>query len=173
MRPIVTDGVAWCVGRSVGLSVCLAGTIASKSSAVAEMGDCLATIDIGLGQKLGTLFEGRESWAPFNTMSLGRGLPPYQVAPGSTQPFGHNRYAPKIGGCAPFRGELGPHLTQCRLGHGLPLYKWHLDPSSCLATIHGPEIGEGCCPPFWRGELGPRLTQCRLGRGLPPYKVAS
>jgi len=30
---------------------------------------------------------------------------------------GHNRHGPKIGGCAPFRGEkLGPHLTQSRLG---------------------------------------------------------
>jgi len=25
--------------------------------------------------------------------------------------------------CAPFRGELGPHLTQCRLGGGLPPYQ--------------------------------------------------
>jgi len=30
-----------------------------------------------------------------------------------------------VGGCcAPFRGgELGSHLTQCRLGRGLPLYQ--------------------------------------------------
>jgi len=34
-------------------------------------------------------------------------------------------------------GELGPHITQCRLGRGLPPYaKWHLDPSNRLATIH-------------------------------------
>jgi len=50
---------------------------ADKSSAVAEMGDRFATID--MGRKLGDC-------------------------------------------CAPFHGagELGPHLTQCRLGRGLP-----------------------------------------------------
>ena len=31
----------------------------------------------------------------------------------------------KLGGCTPFqgRGELGPHLTQCRLGRYLPPYQ--------------------------------------------------
>jgi len=39
------------------------------------------------------------------------------------QPFGHKRNGSKIGGCAPFgEGKLGPHLTQCRLGRGLPPY---------------------------------------------------
>jgi len=51
----------------------------NKSSAVAEMGDRLATIDIG--QKVGGL------------------LCPFRV------------------------GELGPHLTQRRLGRGLPPYQ--------------------------------------------------
>ena len=36
---------------------------------------------------------------------LSRGLLPYQVVSSSIQPFGHNRHEPKIGGCAPFRGE--------------------------------------------------------------------
>ena len=45
---------------------------------------------------------------------LGQGLPPYQVASWSIQPFGHKRYGPKIGGCVPLgEGELGPHLSQC------------------------------------------------------------
>jgi len=35
---------------------------------------------------------------------LGQGLPFYQVASWSIEPFGHNRYWPKIGGCAPFGG---------------------------------------------------------------------
>ena len=30
-------------------------------------------------------------------MEVGLGLPPYQVASGSMQPFGHNRRGPKIG----------------------------------------------------------------------------
>ena len=36
--------------------------------------------------------------------------------------YRHNEHGPKIGeGLCPLReGELGPHLTQCRLGGGLP-----------------------------------------------------
>ena len=51
--------------------------------------------------------------------------------------------------CASFaEGELGPRLTQCGLGRGLPPYtKWHLDPCSRLATI---DVGRklGGAPPF-------------------------
>ena len=36
------------------------------------------------------------------------------------RPFGHNEHGPKVGrGC----WGLGPHLTQCGLGRGLPLYQ--------------------------------------------------
>ena len=52
----------------------------------------------------------------------------------------------------PFSGELGPHLTQSRLGRGLYLHtKWHLNPSSRLATTDmGRKLGgvpqlEGKC----------------------------
>ena len=40
-------------------------------------------------------------------------------------PFGHNRRGPKSGGASvPLSvGELGLHLTQCRLGRGLPPYQ--------------------------------------------------
>jgi len=42
----------------------------------------------------------------------------------------------KVGAAVTLFGELGPHLTQCGLGWGLYLRsKWHLDPSSRLATI--------------------------------------
>jgi len=63
---------------------------------------------------------------------LGQGLPPYQVASWSMQPFGRNGYRPKIGGLCPFRGgELGPHLTQCGQGRGLPacqVSSWFVKP---------------------------------------------
>ena len=37
---------------------------------------------------------------------------------------GHNTHESKRGGCcAPFVGELGPHLTQCGLGQGLLPYQ--------------------------------------------------
>jgi len=48
-------------------------------------------------------------------------------------------WAKNWGGQCPFGGgELGPHLTQCGQGRGLPAcqVKFHLDPSNRLATIH-------------------------------------
>jgi len=47
--------------------------------------------------------------------------------------------------------------------------KWHLDPSSRLATT---EVGRklGVCP-LGEGVMGAHLTRCRLGRGLPLYQV--
>ena len=82
---------------------------------------CLATID--MGQKLGALppfWEG-ELGPHLTQCRLGRGLPVYQVASWSIEPFGHNRYGLKIGGCCvPLgEGELGPHLTQVQ-GRGQP-----------------------------------------------------
>jgi len=68
-------------------------------------------------------------------------------------------------------GDRGPHLTQSRLGRGLPPYKWHLDPCSHFATTDMGKI-EGLCP-FGEGELSPHLTQCVRGRGLPACQVSS
>jgi len=88
---------------------------------------------INVGQKFRGL-------GPHLTQSpLRWGLPPYQVASWSMQPFGRNRYGPKIGwGLCPFgEGELGPHLTQWGQGRGLYLHaKFHLDPSKRLATVY-------------------------------------
>ena len=94
------------------------------------------------------------------------------------QPFGQNRYGPKIGGCAFLgEGERGPHLTQSRLGWGLPS---HQVASRSIQPFghsrHGPKMG--AVPPFWRGswvptEPTPRLAQCGLGVGLPPCQVPS
>jgi len=71
------------------------------------------------------------------------------------------------------RGELGPCLTQCGLGRGLPLYQVA---SSCIQPFshnrHGPKTGELCLF-YGGGELGPHLTQRRHGQGLPPYQVVS
>ena len=44
-------------------------------------------------------------------------------------------------------GELGPHLTQCRLGEAYLRTKWHLGPFSRLAGIDmGQKLGMGCAP---------------------------
>jgi len=89
------------------------------------------------------------------------------------RPFGHNRHGSKNGELlCPFPwGQLGPHLTQCRLGLGLPPYmKWHLNPSGRLAAT---DMGQklGVVPLL--GELDSHLTQCGLGRSLSPYQLAS
>jgi len=96
MRPIVTDGVAWCVGREP----------CNKSSAVAEIGDCLATID--MGRKLGTLFGGGRvgphlTQCPWDEAYLRTKwhLDPYSRL--ATIDMGQ-----KLGDCAPFRGSWVP-----------------------------------------------------------------
>jgi len=51
------------------------------------------------------------------------GRSPCRVASWCMQPFGHNRYGPKIRGGYALWGreiELGPHLTQCGQGRDLP-----------------------------------------------------
>ena len=139
--------------------------ISYKCSAVADMGYRLVTIDIG--RKLGavSLWRGAGELGPHETQrGLGRGLPSHQVASWSIQPFGHNRQGPKIGGCAPFLGERAgsPSRTMwpCRQdatwygGRPRKAYvhtKWHLDPSSCLATI---DMGLWAVPPFCGGGAG-------------------
>ena len=85
--------------------------------------------------------------------------------------LGHNIHGPKSGMLWPpfWGGELGPHVTQCGLGWGLPPYQvasWTIQPFG--HNRRGPKIGEGQCPLFsWGRELGPHLTHCGQGWGLP------
>jgi len=69
-------------------------------------------------------------------------------------------------------GKLGPHLTQSRLAEAYLHTKWHLNPSSHLATT---DMGRKLepVPLLGEGELGPHLTQCGQGRGLPACQVSS
>ena len=60
------------------------------------------------------------------------------------------------GRCVPlFLGELGPHLTQCGMGRGLPSY--HVA-SSFIQSFGTTDMGRklGVCAPL--GEVGPHLT---------------
>ena len=77
------------------------------------------------------------------------------------------------GWCAPFKGELSPHVTQCGLGRGLPHSQYQVAPSSMQQFGHNVGQNWGCCAPSpFGGERGSHLTQCRLDRGLPAYQVA-
>jgi len=117
------------------------------------MGDRLATID--MGQKLGGYCWEGGCWVSYLTQcSLGQGLPSYQVASWSLQPFGHNRRGPKCksGGCALFREKLGPPPNTMSPGPR---------PTSVPSGIllhpavwpHGPKTG-GLCP-FGEGSWVP------------------
>jgi len=76
------------------------------------------------------------------------------------------------GGNVPLGGGAGSAsntmLTGPRLNHRT---KWHLDPSSCLATTNmGQKLG---VPLFWGGGTQSPSSTMWPGRGLPPYQVAS
>jgi len=89
------------------------------------------------------------------------------------QLFGHNRHGPKIGagGLCPFLGKAGSPSNNVVRAEAYLHTKWHLDPSSRLATIDmGQKVGGGCCAPFCQRELGPHLT---VLPGLRPTFVSS
>jgi len=104
----------------------------NKSSAVAEMGDHLATID--MGRKVGALPLWGELLPHLTQCHLSQGLPPYQVVSWSMQLFGNNRHRLKIGGCATFGGREAGSPSNTMWPGPRPT-KWHLDPSNLLATI--------------------------------------
>jgi len=97
-----------------------------KSSAVAEMGDRLATIEMGRKVAVAVpLSVGGGAGSPFNTMWPGRTTSTKShLDPSSrlvTTDMGR-----KLWSCDPFlRGgeELGLHLTQCRLSRGIRPYQ--------------------------------------------------
>ena len=69
-------------------------------------------------------------------------------------------------------GELGPHLTQCRLDEDNLPTKWQIDPSSHLVkTDMGRQLGG--CAALGEGELSPHLIHCGHGRGLLACQVSS
>jgi len=133
----------------------------------------LATTDIG--RKLGGCApSGEGELCPHLTQChTGQGLPQYQVASWSMQLFGQNRCGPKIGRALPFLGrglaaikmgrkwglyplfwggELGYHLTQCRLGRGLTPYQvasWSIQLFGY--NRYGPKIGRRFTPFLGRG----------------------
>ena len=130
-----------------------------------------------IGRKLGGLcpFRGGELGPHLTQCCLGWGLPPYQVVSWYIQPFGHNISGPKIGGSAPFwgRGAGFPSSTMWPVAH---LHaKYHLDPSSRLATIDIGRKLEGSAPFLGGGDRSPSYTKSpgtSLGLPLVPGTAA-
>ena len=99
---------------------------------------------------------------------LDRGLPPYQVASMSIQPFGHNRHGPKIGGMlCPFLGGAGSPCNTMWLGP-------RPTPVASGILIHMQPFGHNTWPNSRQGRIapvlgdeGPHLTQGRRDRDLP------
>jgi len=106
---------------------------------------------------------GGRAGSPSNTMSP---VPRSSSLPSGIlihQPFDHNRHRPKIGGLlSPFFGRVD--LTQCVLRPtSVVCTTWHLDPSSRLATIHGPKSGGAAVTlflgvPIYHNVAWPRPT---------------
>jgi len=114
------------------------------------------------------------SWVPSNTMwpgprpsSIPSGILIHPARLATKQTWAENWGAvPLFGG-----RELGLHLQNVSWPEAYLRTKWHLDPSSCLATMDmGWKLG---AVPLLRGIWVPHVTQCHLGRGLPPHQVAS
>jgi len=87
---------------------------------------------------------------PYLTQSrLGRDLPPCQVPASFIQPFGHNKYGPKIWGlCPPFgEGGAGSPSNTVAWAEAYLHTKWYRDLCSHLAaTDMGRKLGGGCAP---------------------------
>ena len=90
---------------------------------------------------------------------LRRGIPLYQMAYRCIQPFGHKRHGPKSGGAMPlFTGSWIPILHNVASAEVYLPTKWHLDPSSHLATTDmGRKLG---AVPLLEGARFPSNTMC-------------
>jgi len=83
--------------------------ISYQSSAVAEMGDRLSTLDVGRKVGAAVPLLGGGAGSPSNTMWPGsRPTPSYQVASSFIQPFDYNKHGRKLGAVPFFGGGGGP-----------------------------------------------------------------
>ena len=133
----------------------------NNCSAVAEMGDHLATID--MDRKLGAVPPSNNvDWAEAY-VRIKWHLDPSSLL--ATIDMGRN-----VGLC-PFLGGAGSPSNNVPWAEAKLRTKWHLGPSSRLVTTDmGPKL-EGCAHLGYR-ELGLHLIQCGQGRGLPPCQVS-
>jgi len=127
----------------------------------------LATIDMGQKLRGGCAFFSGGSWVGPRPTSIPSGMLVHPAV------WPQRTSAENWGLCTFRGGEMGPHLTQCHLGRGLPPYQVA---SSSIQPLghnrHRPKIGARVVL-FFSGELDRHRTQSRPGRGLPPYQEAS
>ena len=133
--------------------LCAANKNYNKCSAVAEMGDRLATTNTG--RKLGACapFLGMGSWVPIlHNVAWAEAYLHTKWHLDSFSHLGTTDMGRKLEGLCPlfWGGEMGPHLAQC----GLPPYQvasWSIEPHG--HNRYGPKIRGGLCP-FRRGGPG-------------------
>ena len=145
-----------------------------KCSAVAEMGDRLATID--MDRKLGAVpLWTRDSWVPiYNTMwpgprpiSLPSGIFVHPaVWPQQTRAENWGLCPSVGGGAGSPSNTMSPGPRPTSLPSGILIH-----PAVWPQQTRAESWGRLC--PFGEGELDPHLTQCGHGRGLPPCQVSS
>jgi len=88
-------------------------------------------------------------------------------------PFSHNRHGLKIG-AMPLWGDLGPHLAQCGLGRGLPLYQVASWSSQTLGhNSHGPKVGAAVPPFLWVGAGSPLWLPLVPGPGTTRHYLGT
>jgi len=119
---------------------------------VAQMGDRLATIDMGRKSEAVPLLG--ELDPHITQCGLGRDLPPYQLVSRSIQPFGHNTRAENWGIC-PFLGGSCVPLNTVWPGPR-PDYIGYQEASRSIQLFghnrHEPKTG--LCSFFWGGGAG-------------------
>jgi len=71
------------------------------------------------------------------------------------------------------RGDLGPHLTQCGRGRGLPPAKFHLDPSNRLATIYQHYMNTGQTARQRTDSTGRTVLQTVAKKSTIGYMISS
>jgi len=136
--------------------------VLNKCSAGAEMGDCLATTD--MGRNLGGCAHWGGVGSASNTM-LPEPRPTTVTIKWHLDPSSRlatTNMGRKLGGSAPcWGGGAGSPLAQCCLGRGLHPHQvtsWSIQRFG--HNRHGLKIGG--CPFFGEGSWS-HLTQCRLG----------
>ena len=165
--PFVWEGVL-----SPRLTQCAWAEVYFRTKGHLDPSSHLATIHTGWKLGAPTPFAGSGAGSPSSTMWPG--LRPTSIPSGILihPAIWPQQTSAENWGVCPFfwGGELGLHLTQSRLGWGLPPHQVAFSSIQPFCdNRYGMKIG-GVCP-LGEGELGPHLRQHGQGRGPPACQV--